>query len=86
MRFIWLIALMVIGGCSSLFPPEPLTGDYEDVLVIGHRGAAGLAPENTLVAIQTAIDLGVCAFSIRSSVSWQASGLTKQLALLFLNA
>jgi glycerophosphoryl diester phosphodiesterase len=27
-------------------------------LVIGHRGAAGLAPENTLAAIQVAIDLG----------------------------
>jgi glycerophosphoryl diester phosphodiesterase len=27
-------------------------------LVIGHRGAAGLAPENTLSAIQVAIDLG----------------------------
>ncbi len=28
-------------------------------LIIGHRGAMGLAPENTLVAVQRAIDLGV---------------------------
>ncbi|MFM1920968.1 MAG: hypothetical protein RLZZ303_2602 [Candidatus Hydrogenedentota bacterium] len=27
--------------------------------VCGHRGAAGLAPENTLVAVQRALDLGV---------------------------
>ena len=29
------------------------------MLKIGHRGAAGLAPENTLAAFQKAIDLGV---------------------------
>ncbi|MBH0193278.1 MAG: glycerophosphodiester phosphodiesterase, partial [Nitrospira sp.] len=29
------------------------------VLRIGHRGAAGHAPENTLAAIQKGIDLGV---------------------------
>jgi len=28
------------------------------VLVVGHRGAAGYAPENTLLSFQTAIDLG----------------------------
>lgn len=30
-----------------------------ECLVIGHRGASGLAPENTLLAYRTAIDLGV---------------------------
>jgi len=29
------------------------------IIVTGHRGAAGLAPENTLAAIQLALDLGV---------------------------
>ena len=27
--------------------------------IIGHRGAAGYAPENTLVSVQRAYDLGV---------------------------
>ena len=28
-------------------------------IITGHRGAAGLAPENTLASIQLALDLGV---------------------------
>lgn len=31
---------------------------YQSVLSIGHRGAAGHAPENTLLSIQQAIELG----------------------------
>jgi glycerophosphoryl diester phosphodiesterase len=31
----------------------------KSILVTGHRGAAGLAPENTLASIQLALDLGV---------------------------
>ena len=31
----------------------------ENLLVIGHRGAAGLAPENTLAAFSKALDIGV---------------------------
>lgn len=31
----------------------------DGTLVVGHRGAAGLAPENTLLSIETALDLGV---------------------------
>ncbi len=36
---------------SALFPDSPI--------VMGHRGARGLAPENTMPAFQCAIDLGV---------------------------
>jgi len=31
----------------------------EDFIVVGHRGAAGLSPENTLAGFKTAIDIGV---------------------------
>lgn len=34
-------------------------GDDRRVLNIGHRGAAGLAPGNTLAAFQAALDLGI---------------------------
>lgn len=35
-----------------------------DMMVIGHRGAAGLAPENTLAAFAAALDLGVDAVEL----------------------
>jgi glycerophosphoryl diester phosphodiesterase len=31
----------------------------KDIIITGHRGAGGLAPENTLASIQLALDLGV---------------------------
>src|SRR4030042_2775350 len=31
----------------------------QKIIVIGHRGAAGLAPENTISAFKKALDLGV---------------------------
>lgn len=33
-------------------------------MVIGHRGAAGLAPENTLAAFAASLDLGVDALEL----------------------
>lgn len=33
--------------------------ENKNIIITGHRGAAGLAPENTLAAIQLAIELGV---------------------------
>ena len=35
-----------------------------DIMVIGHRGAAGLAPENTLAAFAASLDLGVDALEL----------------------
>ena len=41
----------------------------KDFLVIGHRGAAGLAPENTLAAFKRALDLGVDAVELDVQLS-----------------
>jgi len=35
-----------------------------DCLIIGHRGASGIAPENTLLSYQTAIEIGVDMFEL----------------------
>ncbi|MBN1967223.1 MAG: glycerophosphodiester phosphodiesterase [Anaerolineae bacterium] len=44
---------------DSLLPvPKSLVSDRQ-TLIIGHRGARGLAPENTLVAFQVAADLRI---------------------------
>jgi glycerophosphoryl diester phosphodiesterase len=46
----------------SLFAPS--IGGAAEPLVIGHRGAAGLAPENTLAAFSKALELGVDAIEM----------------------
>ena len=38
--------------------------NLDSLMIIGHRGAAGLAPENTLPSFQKAIDLGVDAIEL----------------------
>jgi glycerophosphoryl diester phosphodiesterase len=48
-KSIILISLIMVTSCNSISKP----------LVIGHRGAKGHAPENTLKSIQKAIELGV---------------------------
>jgi glycerophosphoryl diester phosphodiesterase len=65
-RNLTLIFLMTCSALSACSYFDALDSSSESFnvpsklpLVIGHRGAAGLAPENTLAAIQTAIDLGV---------------------------
>lgn len=59
-----VLFLLVLGSAAyvgravpAMVRPELLQS--ERVLVIGHRGAAGLAPENTLVGFQTAVETGV---------------------------
>jgi len=44
--------------------PENLALAGEKMLMIGHRGAAGLAPENTMAAFRRALDLGVDAIEL----------------------
>ena len=39
--------------------PANLVSSNGRMIIIGHRGAKGLAPENTLAAVKTALDYGV---------------------------
>ena len=48
----------------TTFPSSP-----NKLLVIGHRGAAGLAPENTLAAFKKALNLGVDAIELDVHIS-----------------
>jgi glycerophosphoryl diester phosphodiesterase len=59
-----ILVLLVFGILWSLalfFPPASVMGSQlpDKPLVIAHRGASMLAPENTLVAAQMAVDMGV---------------------------
>lgn len=59
--------ILVQAGFVACVPHEPraevvdkfFSQERKDLLVIGHRGAKGLAPENTMAAFQVAADLGV---------------------------
>jgi len=62
-----LVAILAIFSCSatgksSLSPDH--TQAANQIYVIGHRGAAGLAPENTLAAFKKACELGVDAVEL----------------------
>jgi glycerophosphoryl diester phosphodiesterase len=46
-------------GTGKVIPQGNPQGAHNRVYVIGHRGAAGLAPENTLAAFKKALELGV---------------------------
>ncbi len=62
-----LAALLFVWSCiapeknqTKASPEKPIKKLY----VIGHRGAAGLAPENTLAAFRKACEIGVDAFEL----------------------
>jgi len=54
-RYILLFLLIVMAGCTQ---------KKSGVLIIGHRGASSVAPENTLAAFQKAIDFGADYFEL----------------------
>ncbi|HHP7235834.1 MAG TPA: glycerophosphodiester phosphodiesterase family protein [Desulfobacterales bacterium] len=66
-----LVWLMVLTGSNAAGTPtaEPARREIPRPLVIGHRGAAGLAPENTLVGIRRAFALGVDAVELDLQLS-----------------
>jgi glycerophosphoryl diester phosphodiesterase len=68
LRYLLFVTVLLLMG------PDPATGkdparqtdrhSTKKVHVIGHRGAAGLAPENTLSAVEKALKIGVDGFEI----------------------
>ena len=60
--FLWLVSC---GFASEKSISTPSGAQHASkVLIIGHRGAAGLAPENTLSAFQKACEIGVDAVEL----------------------
>lgn len=55
-----LISLSVFScaACVALIGGSANAADAKNVLVIGHRGASGYAPENTMVSYKMAYDMG----------------------------
>lgn len=56
-----ITGLLILFGASIIifFMKDSASNNNSKIEVIGHRGAGGLAPENTLSAVQKAIDLQV---------------------------
>lgn len=59
-------SLLVFLALSILFPfirfillKTPDKIQNENIMIVGHRGAAGLAPENTMASFKKALELGV---------------------------
>ncbi|MCU0605335.1 MAG: hypothetical protein MUC33_22055 [Desulfobacterales bacterium] len=55
----------LVGSAASQAPAGPAAADPPaKPLVIGHRGAAGLLPENTLAAFRHGCELGIDAIEL----------------------
>ena len=61
-----LAVLTAVVACATLLPGlgAPAAAESSSPLVIGHRGAAGLRPENTLAAFTAGCELGVDAVEL----------------------
>lgn len=64
-----LLALAACHATGKTVPQKKAEHSAERLSVIGHRGAAGLAPENTLSAFRRALKIGVDAIELDVHVS-----------------
>lgn len=70
-----LVPILLVAALAACSPPPPVDHARPDLAplptfdVQGHRGARGLAPENTLPAFRRALDLGVPTLELDLAVS-----------------
>ena len=57
------ICLLSLVGCVTTDPQKP-PAPTKEIMIIGHRGAAGLLPENSIAGFVKAIEIGVDAFEL----------------------
>ena len=63
--FFYIIASIATTFSPALYAEQKKQDkDVNKIWLVGHRGAAGLAPENTLAAIQKGLDAGVDAIEV----------------------
>lgn len=72
-KFSWIIIVAffyIVASIATTFSPvlyanqKKQNQDIDTVWLVGHRGAGGLAPENTLSAIKKGLDIGVDAIEV----------------------